>query len=178
MDSPGRPGTRERFAALSRQLRSMAEIGTVAAIMKTPPEKFSDAIDTHRSRSRRNEFPFDEAKTRAGIETGPANEAEVLIQTANLLAAEGKDARCAQQQYVTEPRTKNIMPVLCTGWVSLTISSSSSEGRKRTRTRAQPFIRAGQGGTCYGCAARLVHPSEADLHGADLILQRMVHAWV
>jgi len=83
--------TRERFLDLIARLKTTPALSAVEAVMGVPADQFRSEIEKHlRNFKRAREWPFDEAKIKADLKISPANEGDVLAQTANLLAAAGR----------------------------------------------------------------------------------------
>ncbi len=85
-------GTRARFESLEQHLRTDAGIDVVPAVMNTPVNHLSKAIRRHSTKPRA--IPFDEAAIKAAFQLSPAPEAEVVVQTSNLLCATDRVYEC------------------------------------------------------------------------------------
>lgn len=79
--------TRERFTELALQLRTSSAIDAVQGVMKTDMAGFNRAITEHLRRTPKRVMVFDPALVRASFQITVAPEAEVLVTTAELLAA-------------------------------------------------------------------------------------------
>lgn len=88
-------GTRERFDAIEQALRTRPALDVIPEQMQTPIAQLSKTIRRHPKTPRK--IPFDEATVRATFRVSPAPEAEVLVETANILAATQRTAEADAQ---------------------------------------------------------------------------------
>lgn len=83
--------SRERFLDLVTRLKTTPALPAVEGLMGVPADQFRSEIEKHlRHYTKGRAWPFDEAQIKAGLKISPANEGDVLAQTANLLAAAGR----------------------------------------------------------------------------------------
>jgi len=89
---------RERFAALAVLIHSGGDAGAVlASLTHKEGAQIEGEIIRHLRHDPRIDIPFDEANIRAGLKTGPADEVEVRVRFADLLAAAGKSEEASNE---------------------------------------------------------------------------------
>ena len=85
---------RARFLALAEKVRATrADQEAVAAVIGCPPNELMARVMSHINTDWPIRLPIDDAGLRAQLRVGPAPEAEVDVQLAELLAAAGKTTR-------------------------------------------------------------------------------------
>lgn len=83
-------GTRQRFSKLALGLRTSTAVEAVQAVMNTKEAEFDRRISEHFRRTPRRTFVYDAPAVLIGFRISPAPEAEVLVNTGELLIAAQK----------------------------------------------------------------------------------------